>query len=258
MPSETMLQNTVSIGASSAIRIIVCTSTILADTQGNNSWNLNTGALTMKNGSINIGSGVFQVDSNGNLTATSANIQGVMSTSYTNTSENATYVSKWENGVFSYSVNGSQFFRIDGRVGMMDGNGSDWRRKVALAGESRSEVALTAGGYGITGINGWTGRVDMNFRETYVKYQTLTCATQSNSTEVVKLDGLDLLLYGVRDIKLKTSYTSSETLNALTGDIDVVTDLHYYNNSIWQKKRTLKFVKGFLIEIGVETDGVVT
>lgn len=51
---------------------------ILADANNNTSFNLSTGALTMKKGSINIGDGTFKVDSNGNLTATSAAIEGTI------------------------------------------------------------------------------------------------------------------------------------------------------------------------------------
>jgi len=49
---------------------------IISDTNENVILNLNTGALTMKKGSININSGVFKVTTQGALTATSANITG--------------------------------------------------------------------------------------------------------------------------------------------------------------------------------------
>ena len=51
---------------------------ILADANNNTSFNLSTGALTMKKGSINIGDGTFKVTSSGALTATSANIEGTI------------------------------------------------------------------------------------------------------------------------------------------------------------------------------------
>ena len=51
---------------------------ILADANNNTSFNLSTGALTMKKGSINIGDGTFKVDTNGNLTAKSATIEGTI------------------------------------------------------------------------------------------------------------------------------------------------------------------------------------
>lgn len=50
----------------------------LADTNKNTTFNLSTGALTMTKGSINIGSGKFKVDTSGNLTATSATINGTI------------------------------------------------------------------------------------------------------------------------------------------------------------------------------------
>jgi len=50
----------------------------LADAGNNTSFNLSTGTLTMKKGSINIGDGTFKVDTSGNLTATSANIEGTI------------------------------------------------------------------------------------------------------------------------------------------------------------------------------------
>lgn len=51
---------------------------ILKDTNGNTSFNLSTGVLTMNKGSINIGNGTFKVDSYGNLTASSATINGTI------------------------------------------------------------------------------------------------------------------------------------------------------------------------------------
>ena len=48
----------------------------ITDANENVIINLNTGALTMKNGSININDGVFKVTTQGALTATSANITG--------------------------------------------------------------------------------------------------------------------------------------------------------------------------------------
>ncbi|MBE7728091.1 MAG: hypothetical protein E7244_27990 [Enterocloster citroniae] len=48
----------------------------LADSGSNTTFNLSTGALTMKKGSINIGSGAFQVTTAGALTATNATITG--------------------------------------------------------------------------------------------------------------------------------------------------------------------------------------
>ena len=49
---------------------------ILADANNNTTFNLSTGALTMKKGSIDIGNGTFKVTTAGALTATSANIEG--------------------------------------------------------------------------------------------------------------------------------------------------------------------------------------
>ena len=48
----------------------------LKDTGNNTSFDLSTGTLTMKKGSINIGNGTFKVDTSGNLTATSASLKG--------------------------------------------------------------------------------------------------------------------------------------------------------------------------------------
>ena len=50
----------------------------LADAGNNTTFNLSTGTLTMKKGSINIGDGTFKVDTNGNLTAKSATIEGTI------------------------------------------------------------------------------------------------------------------------------------------------------------------------------------
>lgn len=52
----------------------------LADANNNTVFNLSTGALTMKKGSINIGSGQFVVDTSGNLTAKSATLNGSLRT----------------------------------------------------------------------------------------------------------------------------------------------------------------------------------
>jgi len=51
---------------------------IIQDVQGNNSWNLETGALTMKSGSINIAN-KFTVSTSGKMTATGADIEGNIS-----------------------------------------------------------------------------------------------------------------------------------------------------------------------------------
>lgn len=58
---------------------------VISDAQGNNSWDLSTGTLTMASGSINIGNGIFEVDSNGNLTAQSAVLNGSLYSSDINT-----------------------------------------------------------------------------------------------------------------------------------------------------------------------------
>ena len=50
----------------------------LADAGDNTVFNLSTGELTMKKGSINIGSGKFQVSTSGKLTATGADVTGVI------------------------------------------------------------------------------------------------------------------------------------------------------------------------------------
>lgn len=61
---------------------------VISDAQGNNSWDLSTGALTMTSGSINIGNGKFTVSTEGALNCTSATIRGSITTydgsSYTN------------------------------------------------------------------------------------------------------------------------------------------------------------------------------
>ena len=48
----------------------------LTDVGNNTSFDLSTGTLTMKKGSIDIGNGTFKVDTSGNLTATSASLKG--------------------------------------------------------------------------------------------------------------------------------------------------------------------------------------
>ena len=49
---------------------------IISDVNGLNSWNLATGALSMTSGSINIGNGAFEVDSDGAMSCTGATING--------------------------------------------------------------------------------------------------------------------------------------------------------------------------------------
>lgn len=49
---------------------------VLADTNNNTMFNLSTGELTMKKGSINIGNGVFSVSTGGELTASNATLRG--------------------------------------------------------------------------------------------------------------------------------------------------------------------------------------
>ena len=51
---------------------------ILADANDNTSFNLSTGTLTMKKGSIDINNGTFKVTTSGALTATSATIEGTI------------------------------------------------------------------------------------------------------------------------------------------------------------------------------------
>lgn len=53
---------------------------VISDAQGNNSWDLSTGALTMTSGSINIGNGKFTVSTEGALNCTSATIRGSITT----------------------------------------------------------------------------------------------------------------------------------------------------------------------------------
>lgn len=54
----------------------------IKDANSNTVFNLSTGALTMKKGSININNGQFQVDTSGNLTANSATIKGTIFSGY--------------------------------------------------------------------------------------------------------------------------------------------------------------------------------
>ena len=75
----------------------------LKDSGSNTTFNLDNGTLTMKKGSINIGNGTFKVDTSGNLTATSADLKGSI-TSGTNSGSKIAISS----GVLTGYYNGTQ------------------------------------------------------------------------------------------------------------------------------------------------------
>ena len=94
---------------------------IISDSQNKNSWNLSTGALTMSSGSININNGSFKVDNEGNLTASSASINGTIkssSNSYQTIFEEAKIQFKYNNSSSGY-VNGDEY----GGVSIVNGSG---------------------------------------------------------------------------------------------------------------------------------------
>ena len=80
---------------------------VLKDNGNNTSFDLSTGTLTMKKGSIDIGNGTFKVDTSGNLTATSASLKG----SITSGTDSGSKISI-SNGVIRGYWNGSEVGKI--------------------------------------------------------------------------------------------------------------------------------------------------
>ena len=137
-----------------------------------------TGALTMKKGSINIGNGIFVVDTQGNLTATSASLQGTV-TSINNYEKMVLDESR----LMGYHKTGNSW----GIKGYLDltalygtGASGDPQHWEAVIGGNHDlyleigpagtfEFRQTSGGYGTPGTkcgtidgNGWHGDVDAN------------------------------------------------------------------------------------------------
>ena len=139
---------------------------ILSDTQGNNSWNLKTGALTMKNGSINIGNGAFKVSTAGKMTATGAEISGKVSSSMFDSTSGYTYTTVVDNGQIFFKKEMNNVETTDGYIKDVGNDG------ICMARNSQCYFAASSNGLYLIGAQlnvatnstglfstGFTGRI---------------------------------------------------------------------------------------------------
>ena len=123
----------------------------IADANENVIINLNTGALTMKNGSININSGVFKVTTQGALTATSADITGKITSQKTVGSDTLKLIID-DSDLKGYE-NSTLFGHLD-----LCAQSSDGQPHVSLESrkylhlESVTSISFEIGGTGATGV----------------------------------------------------------------------------------------------------------
>ena len=123
----------------------------ITDANENVIINLNTGALTMKNGSININSGVFKVTTQGALTATSADITGKITSQKTVGSDTLKLIID-DSDLKGYE-NSTLFGHLD-----LCAQSSDGQPHVSLESrkylhlESVTSISFEIGGTGATGV----------------------------------------------------------------------------------------------------------
>ena len=123
----------------------------IADANENVIINLNTGALTMKSGSININSGVFKVTTQGALTATSADITGKITSQKTVGSDTLKLIID-DSDLKGYE-NSTLFGHLD-----LCAQSSDGQPHVSLESrkylhlESVTSISFEIGGTGATGV----------------------------------------------------------------------------------------------------------
>lgn len=102
----------------------------LADTGKNTTFDLSTGTLTMKKGSINIGNGTFKVTTSGALTATSADIEGTVKCG----SSSGYWVKMNNSGEITGGYGSSQYGYIDYSGSCVDINNGNTYKGIQIQG----------------------------------------------------------------------------------------------------------------------------
>ena len=102
----------------------------LADSGKNTTFDLSTGTLTMKKGSINIGNGTFKVTTSGALTATSADIEGTVKCG----SSSGYWVKMNNSGEITGGYGSSQYGYIDYSGLCVDTNNGNTYKGIQIQG----------------------------------------------------------------------------------------------------------------------------
>ena len=132
---------------------------ILADAGNNTVFNLSTGELTMKKGSINIGNGAFEVSTTGKLTATGADISGTVKSSGNTAWCRLVdgYLEGANNNYSSSSPNGWVGFNVYDSINRSYGAAIAGRGEVAILAPKIVVGGWTSMGGNFTGYDGYTG-----------------------------------------------------------------------------------------------------
>ena len=132
---------------------------ILADAGNNTVFNLSTGELTMKKGSINIGNGAFEVSTAGKLTATGADISGTVKSSGNTAWCRLVdgYLEGANNNYSSSSPNGWVGFNVYDSINRSYGAAIAGRGEVAILAPKIVVGGWTSMGGNFTGYDGYTG-----------------------------------------------------------------------------------------------------
>lgn len=102
----------------------------LADSGKNTTFDLSTGTLTMKKGSINIGNGTFKVTTSGALTATSADIEGTVKCGFSS----GYWVKMNNSGEITGGYGSSQYGYIDYSGSCVDINNGNTYKGIQIQG----------------------------------------------------------------------------------------------------------------------------
>lgn len=131
----------------------------LADTGNNTVFNLSTGELTMKKGSINIGNGAFKVSTAGKLTATGADIAGTVKSSGNTAWCKLVdgYLEGAHNSYSATSPNGWVGFNVYDSINRQYGAAIAGRGEVAILAPKIVVGGWTSIGGTFTGYDGYTG-----------------------------------------------------------------------------------------------------
>ena len=110
---------------------------VLADTNNNTMFNLSTGELTMKKGSINLGDGAFSVSNAGALVAKNATLNGEL-TSITDVSWGKKYTRLKDGRFEAGSVSGNTYTRYGYVDGLYTQSETSTYRTLVICGEKNS------------------------------------------------------------------------------------------------------------------------
>lgn len=160
----------------------------LADTDKNTVFNLSTGELTMKKGSINIGNGAFQVSTAGKLTATGADIAGTVKSSGNTAWCKLVdgYLEGAHNSYSATSPNGWVGFNVYDSINRQYGAAIAGRGEVAILAPKIVVGGWTSIGGTFTGYDGYTGNlsyangignVDVTVKPTYTEWTNVQRST---------------------------------------------------------------------------------